>query len=83
MKHIIGVPPQRTDTILVYIEVLLPKIMSIHLNTLEFNGAHPCVHPLYFALTLPLLEQGRKHALSDHSHDIILKRFYHIGPENS
>jgi hypothetical protein len=25
----------------VYIEVLLPKIMGIHLNTLEFNGACP------------------------------------------
>jgi hypothetical protein len=24
----------------IYIEVLLPKIMGIHLNTLEFNGAH-------------------------------------------
>jgi hypothetical protein len=27
----------------IYIEVLLPKIMGIHLNTLEFNGARPCI----------------------------------------
>jgi hypothetical protein len=26
----------------IYIEVLLPKTMGIHLNTLEFNGARPC-----------------------------------------
>jgi hypothetical protein len=25
----------------IYIEVLLPKIIGIHLNTLEFNGARP------------------------------------------
>jgi hypothetical protein len=26
----------------IYIEVLLPKIMGIRLNTFEFNGARPC-----------------------------------------
>jgi hypothetical protein len=28
----------------IYIEVLLPKIMGIHLNTLEFNRARLCIY---------------------------------------